>query len=234
MSNIHYTQLLKSISDVYDVGKASKVLALETDAWNGPSFHIEDQEMINFGSCGYMALERDQRLIDRSMEYTQKYGTQWGVSRSLLKPKILSELENRLSQVFDGSNIFVFTSTSLAHTSAIPTVIQAQDAVILDKQVHFSVNTATQLIPSKEMPRLMVKHSNMNMLEGHIKRLKDKHEKIWYLADGVYSMYGDFPPAEEINALMSKYEQLYLYIDCLLYTSPSPRDATLSRMPSSA
>ena len=26
----------------------------------------------------------------------------------------------------------------------------------------------------------------------------------------------------------------YLYISCLLYTSPSPRDATLSRMPSSA
>ena len=25
-----------------------------------------------------------------------------------------------------------------------------------------------------------------------------------------------------------------LYIGCLLYTSPSPRDATLSRMPSSA
>ena len=27
---------------------------------------------------------------------------------------------------------------------------------------------------------------------------------------------------------------LYQFIDCLLYTSPSPRDATLSRMPSSA
>ena len=27
---------------------------------------------------------------------------------------------------------------------------------------------------------------------------------------------------------------LHLIIDCLLYTSPSPRDATLSRMPSSA
>ena len=25
-----------------------------------------------------------------------------------------------------------------------------------------------------------------------------------------------------------------MYYDCLLYTSPSPRDATLSRMPSSA
>ena len=28
--------------------------------------------------------------------------------------------------------------------------------------------------------------------------------------------------------------QLDSYSDCLLYTSPSPRDATLSRMPSSA
>ena len=29
-------------------------------------------------------------------------------------------------------------------------------------------------------------------------------------------------------------ENGYVYIACLLYTSPSPRDATLSRMPSSA
>ena len=26
----------------------------------------------------------------------------------------------------------------------------------------------------------------------------------------------------------------YMYMDCLLYTSPSPRDRSLSRMPSSA
>ena len=28
--------------------------------------------------------------------------------------------------------------------------------------------------------------------------------------------------------------RIYVYIDCLLYTSPSPRDRTRSRMPSSA
>ena len=33
---------------------------------------------------------------------------------------------------------------------------------------------------------------------------------------------------------MLKIEELTLYMICLLYTSPSPRDATLSRMPSSA
>ena len=32
----------------------------------------------------------------------------------------------------------------------------------------------------------------------------------------------------------NKWAELTLYIDCLLYTSPSPRDGLLSRMPSSA
>ena len=31
-----------------------------------------------------------------------------------------------------------------------------------------------------------------------------------------------------------RYSDMYLCDNCLLYTSPSPRDATLSRMPSSA
>ena len=40
-----------------------------------------------------------------------------------------------------------------------------------------------------------------------------------------------FFPIEEWNKL---HIQIIMYASCLLYTSPSPRDATLSRMPSSA
>ena len=41
--------------------------------------------------------------------------------------------------------------------------------------------------------------------------------------------------SEVIDMINSKEKPLALYIySCLLYTSPSPRDATLSRMPSSA
>ena len=40
---------------------------------------------------------------------------------------------------------------------------------------------------------------------------------------------------EQFNALMEKAKKSKDHDDiCLLYTSPSPRDATLSRMPSSA
>ena len=38
----------------------------------------------------------------------------------------------------------------------------------------------------------------------------------------------------ELNELANKFPRIRNYSICLLYTSPSPRDATLSRMPSSA
>ena len=42
-------------------------------------------------------------------------------------------------------------------------------------------------------------------------------------------------PAEHVGALQQAPDaKLWLHNDCLLYTSPSPRDGLLSRMPSSA
>ena len=43
-----------------------------------------------------------------------------------------------------------------------------------------------------------------------------------------------YPGTTRVDDAVAAFERLdYLYA-CLLYTSPSPRDATLSRMPSSA
>ena len=53
----------------------------------------------------------------------------------------------------------------------------------------------------------------------------------------VYSKYyygGNCDPLLEKYALKNNYDLFLLTDICLLYTSPSPRDATLSRMPSSA
>ena len=43
--------------------------------------------------------------------------------------------------------------------------------------------------------------------------LKPKHNKISYLADGVYSMYGDEAPFQALSDLLDKYEQFHLYVD---------------------
>ena len=161
MSNVHYTKLLNTISNAYDAGKIAEVICLEnrTPNWNGQQMNINQKELINFGTCGYLGLETDRRLIDRSMEYTNKFGTQFSVSRSFLISSIVTDLEDHLSQVFDGQKLFVFSSTSLAHISVLPIIIGGDDAIIFDKQVHFSVQNGASLAKSNHAP-IMIKHNN--------------------------------------------------------------------------
>ncbi len=46
-----------------------------------------------------------------------------------------------------------------------------------------------------------------------IQRLRPDAPAIWYMADGVYSMFADFAPFAELRALLDRYPQLHLYID---------------------
>ena len=63
--------------------------------------------------------------------------------------------------------------------------------------------------------------------------------KLAELANDAYNdvvfMLGNCIPAYEINQLLA-YKRIltFKYCNCLLYTSPSPRDRQKSRMPSSA
>ena len=64
---------------------------------------------------------------------------------------------------------------------------------------------------------------------------------IGVLVIGVLSLWSDFNDRRAERAAATETSELALTErlngysgDCLLYTSPSPRDATLSRMPSSA
>ena len=56
--------------------------------------------------------------------------------------------------------------------------------------------------------------------------IEDLAEKASFMEVAYLLIYGDLPNEKELNYFNDSI--------CLLYTSPSPRDATLSRMPSSA
>ena len=53
----------------------------------------------------------------------------------------------------------------------------------------------------------------MERLEAMIQRVAKTSNRIWYMADGVYSMFADFAPFDELRELLDRYEQLHLYID---------------------
>ena len=59
--------------------------------------------------------------------------------------------------------------------------------------------------------------------------------RIDHIYDDIHLHYGDLTDATNIIGVIKKVEPDEIYnLGCLLYTSPSPRDRTRSRMPSSA
>lgn len=179
---------------------------------NNRKITLHNQECINFASCSYLGIEKDPRLVEAAVDATRKFGTQFSASRAYLSVSLYKELEDTLAKLF-GHPTIVSATTTLGHMSVIPIVVDREDAIILDQQVHASVQTAAKLAVATGTYTEVVRHNRMDYLESRIKKLQDKHRKIWYMADGVYSMYGDAAPMEQLHYLMDKYSNFHLYID---------------------
>jgi 7-keto-8-aminopelargonate synthetase-like enzyme len=187
-------------------------VSVEDNVLNGRTVTIEDQKVVNFGSCSYLGLEMDERLKQGAIDATLRYGTQYSSSRAYSSCNLYEELEDLFYKIFENPAILGATTT-LTHIAAIPILVQDDDLVILDHQVHGSVQIAAQLVKARGTEIAMIKHNRMDMLEQVIKTNPNKYNKIWYMADGLYSMYGDYAPLKDISYLLEKYGNFHFYVD---------------------
>jgi 7-keto-8-aminopelargonate synthetase-like enzyme len=194
---------------------AARGLAMQT-ADDGPLdgrvISLRGRDRINFGSCSYLGLELDPRLRDAVCEAVGRYGTQFSSSRAYVSAPPYRELEARLDELF-GGHALAMPTTSLGHLAALPVLIGPGDAVILDQQVHASVQVAADQLRLQGTAVEMIRHNRMDRLARMVERLAPRHRRIWFLADGVYSMFADLAPFAELRALLDAHEQLHLYID---------------------
>ena len=216
-------------------GAARRGLLMRTPSdarLDGRRITLDGESKLSFGSCSYLGLELDPRLQDAACEATLRYGTQFSSSRTYLQAPPYLELEELLSEMFGGFALMA-PSTTLGHICALPVLIESADAVILDQQVHHSVQTAVNLVRVNGTVVEMIRHSALDELEAAIERLRTRHRRVWYLIDGVYSMFADYAPHAELAALLERYEQLHLYADdshAIGWTGTHGRGLTLERL----
>ncbi|RTY77508.1 aminotransferase class I/II-fold pyridoxal phosphate-dependent enzyme [Flavobacterium sp. LS1P28] len=214
MAKIKHNNFIDTVDEVIAGAKKEGVLHLyaEDQILNGRTIQIKGKKMFHFGTTGYLGLEQDNRLKEAAITAIQKYGTQFPLSKTYISNPLYSELESKIEAMYGIPPIITKNST-LGHLAVIPTVVRDEDGVILDHQVHWSVQNACQLLKIRGIPVEMIRHNNLNMLEDKIKYLATRCKKIWYMADGVYSMFGDFAPIPDLMELCKKYPQLQLYFD---------------------
>lgn len=214
MSKLLKNQKLNTVNEIISRGVSRKILHLRTEdyAYNGRTVHVHNQELINFGSCSYLGLEMDDRLKNAAIDSIRRYGVQFSSSRSYISNGLYTEWEELLSQMFN-AHVVLSTSVSLGHHSVIPVVVEPGDLIIQDQQVHASVQDAIGKMKCQGVDVQIVRHNNMDELEKKIIENRHLYGKIWYMIDGVYSMYGDFAPMTQLVELMNRYPNFHIYAD---------------------
>jgi 7-keto-8-aminopelargonate synthetase-like enzyme len=214
ISKTRHEQVLDTIDEVTQISSNLGIaqLQIEDEELSGRTIRVKGRDVVNFGSCSYLNLEKHPAIIQGVVDAVTKYGSQFSSSRAYASVTLYSEAESLLEEIFERPVLLAPTVT-LGHLSNIPVLVGDRDCVIMDIQVHSCVQTAAQLVKARGVHVELIRHNRMDILEERIIELKEKYEKIWYMADGVYSMYGDFLPLNELYNLLDEHKQLHLYVD---------------------
>ena len=177
---------------------------------SGRHVSLDGASLLNFGSCSYMALQCRPELREAAHAALEEYGTQFHFSSAYLQSPLYQELEALLQRIA-GRPVLVAASTSLAHMAALPVLVRDGDTMLIDQFAHASLHTAVQLLPS--VPLHILRHNRMDQLDDTLTGLRDAPGNVWYIADGLYSMLGDFAPYDALRRLLDRHDKLRLYID---------------------
>ncbi|MFZ5446760.1 MAG: aminotransferase class I/II-fold pyridoxal phosphate-dependent enzyme [Myxococcota bacterium] len=179
---------------------------------DGRRIHLDGRELLSFGSCSYLGLETDPRMKEGVIRAVERWGTQFSASRAYLSAPPYRELEERLSRIFD-AYVLPTSTTTLGHLSAVPVLCQEKDVILLDRMVHHSVQLAATQARAQGTHVELVRHGDWAGLAQLVERFAPLHRRVWYLFDGVYSMFGDLPDIGELQRLLAAFPNLYLYCD---------------------
>ncbi|MFC4218965.1 aminotransferase class I/II-fold pyridoxal phosphate-dependent enzyme [Flagellimonas marina] len=214
MAKIKHHNFLNTVHEVFTDAKNAGVLHLYAggNSFSGRTIEIDGRELYHFGTTGYLGLEQDPRLKKAAMEAIDRYGTQFPLSKSYISNPLYRELEDSVQKMY-GHPIVITKNSTLGHMGVIPSAVDDDDVIILDHQVHWSVQNAAKMLKTRSVPIEMIRHNHLEMLEDKIKKYRDSKRHIWYMADGIYSMYGDYAPVKDLMSLAQKYPQLHFYYD---------------------
>ena len=173
---------------------------------------VDGTPMVNFSSCAYLGLNRDQRLRDAAIEAVERYGANYSSAPIYTALPMYETLRQQLSEM-TGAAAAVVQTTTLAHLSALPVLIGPDDLALVDAQTHDSVHLATANLKGNGVRVEVVPHIDVEALTRRLEEIASQYNRVWFLTDSIFSMYGDVAPIKEIALLQERFPNLHVYYD---------------------
>ena len=186
---------------------------IEDDVLAPGHITVRGRRVWNFGDCSYLGLGTDPRLRLGAKRAIDRFGTSYSSSIAYTAVPLYRDLKERMERML-GVPAALAPTTTLAHCSALPVLVRPGDLVLTDAAVHNSVQMACQLLTATGIEIRTVPHADDDALQTAIETaLADTAGRVWYLADGVYSMSGGTAPFDRLNSLLDNHDRLFAYVD---------------------
>ncbi|MBE3131828.1 MAG: aminotransferase class I/II-fold pyridoxal phosphate-dependent enzyme [Acidobacteria bacterium] len=172
----------------------------------GTEVYIHGKKFIMIGSNNYVGLTDHPKVKEAAIEAIKKYGTSCTGSRFLNGTLDLHlELEERLAKYVGMEAALVFSTGFQVNLGTIPAVMDRDDIVITDQEVHASIIDGVRMAKVlKNVQTRYYKHNDMADLEEVMKSLPPGPAKL-VIVDGVFSMGGDIAKLPGIIPICKKY-----------------------------
>lgn len=184
-----------------------------SEVGDGSTIEIDGRPRANFGNCSYLGLAVDDRLKQAAKEAVDRFGPLYSSSQAYSSVDLYSELEELVVEMTGAAAVVLPATTTLGHLSCLPALVGDGDYVVLDSQSHASLQLTMQVLAGRGIPVHPVAHSDAGALESALAEAAPNHRQVWYVADGVYSMFGDLAGLDQVGQLLAAHDNLWVYLD---------------------
>ncbi|MCU1732115.1 MULTISPECIES: aminotransferase class I/II-fold pyridoxal phosphate-dependent enzyme [unclassified Pseudomonas] len=208
-------------SDALGTAAAGGLTGFDVVARKGKELTLADgSTCTEFVSCSYLGLESHPALVLAAREALERIGIHLSASRGAMSPVYLRQLEQLLSEIYDGASVTVFTSTSNAHLGVLPLLgsgvmegYPVRDKGVMwlvDRTAHASMQVLRGVL-EQFGPVCRVDTADIDAVEEVLRGCDQQGVTPVLLIDGVGSMSGLLPVARLSERLRT--HGGYLYVD---------------------
>ena len=169
----------------------------------GATTRSEGRELINYASYDYLGLNQEPAVAAAAKAAIDEFGTSVSASRLVAGERMMHrEFEREMADFYGSDACLAFVSGHATNISTIGVIMGPEDLIVQDELMHNSALVGGRL---SRATSINFRHNNLDDLEKVLRENRAKHKNALILAEGLYSMDGDFPDLPRLIQLKKRY-----------------------------
>jgi 8-amino-7-oxononanoate synthase len=163
----------------------------------------EGRELVNFASYDYLGLNQEPAVAEAAKAAIDECGTSVSASRLVAGERMMHrELERELADFYGSDACLTFVSGHATNISTIGMLMTPEDLIVQDELMHNSAIVGAKL---SRATSINFRHNDLDDLEKVLRENRAKHKNALIVAEGLYSMDGDYPDLPRLIEIKKRY-----------------------------